>query len=70
MAKRGSANVKQAGSANSQRDKIVKYANKLKNNQAKKQQSKVSKSKKSKNKNLKISLYKNTKKHKNIKNTP
>lgn len=30
MAKRGSANVKQAGSANSQKDKIVKYANKPK----------------------------------------
>lgn len=49
MAKRGSANVKQAGSANSQKDKIVKYANSptkqtsQKGNQIKKQQSKVGK---------------------------
>lgn len=35
MAKRGSANVKQAGSANSQKDKIVKYAIKPKSNQIK-----------------------------------
>ena len=63
MAKRGSANVKQVGSANSQKDKIIKYANKPKTIKPKKQQSKVGKSKKSKNKNLKIPLYK---KHKNI----
>ena len=53
--KRGSANIKQAGSANSQKEKIVKYANsptktnktnKPKSNQIKKQQSKVSKSEK------------------------
>lgn len=50
------------GGVNSQKDKIVKYANKLKRNQAKKQQSKVSKSEKSKNKNLKIPLYKKHKK--------
>lgn len=65
------------GGVNSQKDKIVKYANSptkqtsQKGNQIKKQQSKVSKSKKYKNKNLKIPLYKKHKKaQKHKKNTP